>query len=130
MVCRPQLPDSHRLYHEFAEKRGDMQNGADLWGTWEKASSQIECPHRDCTWRPNSVSRSCGNPNGEIRRSQPEALTCRDFHNTPCCVNELVTAVSVFRNVMSGRIFQDIHRQGWKSKRPTWDRILVKPCVA
>ena len=87
MICRPQLPDSYRLYYEFTEKRRDVQDGADLRGTWKKTSSQIECPHRDGAWHSNSVSRSCRNPNGEMRRSQPEALTRRDLHDPARCVN-------------------------------------------
>jgi hypothetical protein len=47
MICRPQLPDSDRLYYEFTEKQRDVQDGADLRGTWKKTSSQIERPHRD-----------------------------------------------------------------------------------
>jgi hypothetical protein len=87
MICRPQLPDSYRLYHKFAEKRRDVQHGAGLRGVSEKASSKIECPHRNRAWHPNSVTRSCGNPNGEMRRSQPEALTRRDPHDPPRCVD-------------------------------------------
>lgn len=44
-ILGPQLPDSHRLYHKFAEKRRDVQNGALLRSTWHKASSEIERPH-------------------------------------------------------------------------------------
>jgi hypothetical protein len=47
MICRPQLPDSYRLYDKFPEKRRDMQHGAGLGGMWEEASPQIECSHRN-----------------------------------------------------------------------------------
>jgi hypothetical protein len=36
-----------------------------------------------------------------MRRRQPEALVCRDLHDPLGCVDELVRAVSVFRNVVS-----------------------------
>jgi hypothetical protein len=33
MICRPQLPDSYCLYYKFAEKRRDVQHGADCRAT-------------------------------------------------------------------------------------------------
>ena len=87
MIRRAQLPDSHRLYHKFAEKRRDVQHGAYFRGMRKKTSSQIKCPHRNRAWHSDSVSRSCGNPNGQMRRGHPEALTRRDLHEPPCRVD-------------------------------------------
>src|SRR6516225_11732018 len=63
---------------------------------------------------------SRGNPKGQMRRCEPEAMTRRDFHHSPRCVDQLVRVVSVFRNVVSGRIFV-----GKRGNRNAWLRVVL-----
>jgi hypothetical protein len=83
VISRPQLPDSYCLYHKFAEKRRDVQHGAGLRGVWEKASSKIECPHRNRAWHPNSVTRSCGNQRESKQRDEEESARGFDPPRSP-----------------------------------------------
>jgi hypothetical protein len=50
-----------------------------------------------------------------MRRGHPKALTRGDLHDPPRCVDYLVRAVSVFRNVVSRRIF--IGKRGNRNAR-------------
>jgi hypothetical protein len=88
-VARAEFSNTDRFDDQLTEQRTYIENTA-VSGQAREASLYVQSSHADDAGHPDAMHRAGGNPDGELRRHNPEAVSGGYFHDAANREHDLI----------------------------------------